>query len=145
VLLAVFVNAERHEHQMRADVDAVDHHGAKRKAAKVTAHHLGELLAGRSDEAATDRALARSARANTRWCRIQRPFVVARRDAEHHLLDRARGERVRFGEALPGLQRQLPPIGAAHPRTAYADARPPIASSPSACPARDARRSASCT
>jgi hypothetical protein len=81
------------------------------------AHHLRELLACCGREATTDGALARTPRSHRGRRRLQRPLVASSRHAEHHLLDGPGREGVGVGKALPCLQRQLLPIGAAHSRT----------------------------
>ncbi len=103
-------------------MDAVDDERANRKRAQVTAHHLGQRLRRRAHEAAADGALARATRLDARRRRLQRPLVVARRDAEHHLLHRPRRERIGIGEVLPRRQLHLTSVAAAHPRTPHPDA-----------------------
>ncbi len=122
VLVALLVDAQGDDHEVIADVDAVDHERADRELAQLAAHHLRQCLRRRADEASTDRALARAARCYARRRRLQRTVVVARRDAEHHLLDRARRERIGIGEVLPRRQRYLTSVDATHPWTPHADA-----------------------
>lgn len=82
VLFALLVDAQGDDHEVIADVDAVNDERADREPAQVVAHHLRQRLRRRADEASTDRALARAARCHARRRRLQRTVVVARRDAE---------------------------------------------------------------
>ncbi len=136
VLCAALVDAHGDEHQMFADVDAVDHHRADRKLAEAATHHLRESFARGRHGALARGALARAPRGYAWRGRLYRPVVLARRHTEDHLLT-ARGvsgpawanrSQVSKGGSLP------PPARTRGRRTRTR--RPPSGSSPSAWPLR---------
>ena len=94
--------------QVLVNMNSVDHHSTKRQSPEVAAHHLGQLLAGGDDEATAHRAIARASRRNVRGRRFDRPRVVSRRYAEHHLFDGSWRQRIRDREAFPRWQRDPP-------------------------------------
>lgn len=102
---------------MITDVDAVDHERAERNPAQVEAHHRFPLFSRRGHEPPTDRALARAACLNPGRRGFDRSRLVARRHAEHHLLDCPRRQRICGREVRPGLERNLMTVDVANART----------------------------
>ena len=107
---------------MAADVYAIDHDRAQRELAQVASHHFGQLLARGRDESTTHGTLARAARSVTGRRCFDRPHVLARRDAEHHLLHGTRRQRIHRRELLPRVQSNLLAVDAAHARSTNTNA-----------------------
>ena len=107
MLRARRVDAERAEHDVLAEVDAVDKHGPDVEGAERPRHPLRELLRREGDESTTDRALARAARLDPRARRLDRACVLPRGNADRHLLERAEVKRVAARELGPRVERHL--------------------------------------
>jgi hypothetical protein len=98
---AVGVDAERDEHHVLLDVNAVDHQHAELERTEVSTEPLRHLSLYRRDEPTAHRAAAGPARRQVRRQRLQRAPVPPGRYTDERLLDRALMQRILGAERRP--------------------------------------------
>ena len=123
MLVAVGVDAEGcHQHQVAADMQAVDLDRPKLALRQVRVHPVRHALRRQRDEPARGRRLRRAVAENRRQIALRQPHrapQLARRHVDQHQVHRPPAKPVLGLRRLPARQRNLAAGGAAQARAAH--------------------------